>query len=536
MVEPVVSCARHVHDGKVRNIGKCDATTEVPVDPWNPDRHEDDEPDEVPLDPWGLDRPEGDELDEDAFRGVADDQSDLEDRWGTIEVRNEGHELVLIRTERRNPEPLEMLRFDRVAKLLRIFPKVSRSGQFEDQFVRIVELQLEAPEWDPNYHSVEGERFGLLHVVGLPAAFSATYEFGLGIKRVYRDFVDEIEKHSRCSIVRFTYTGKEGLADDGKTFWVSMQRFERYCAAVDRSQGRGHTAVRRVIDAERHNAVADLFGLDKVDVKYGRNEVIRALTEEVSTGYVMDAADRATLVNELARAAPKVAREEPEQFGQLRADIELVSLDVLIDRFEKGLNGGRSADEGHWQDFFNTNRFALQQLFAMPIVVARTQAHVQAADVDGRGSRISDFLCANTVTRSAIVVEIKTPATELVAREPYRGKGTAAVYPLHRSLSGAVAQAQSQMAAIPRSLAARLADTPDLNIDAWNDVRGAVIAGRVSALTNEQRDSFVRFRAGLSTVIILGYDEVLERLKTLLAVLKAPPSSEGNVALAGDTS
>ncbi|GAA4706908.1 hypothetical protein GCM10025781_26960 [Kocuria gwangalliensis] len=486
---------------------------------------------------WTLDPLEEGEPDHDETGFEAYDDAELDDRFGSIEVRDEGNELVLTRTGRSSKlESTEMLRFDRVEKLLRVFPKVNRSGQFEDQFDRIIELQVEAPAWDPHLHSAVSERYDLLHAVGLPAGFAATYEYGLGIKRDYRDFVGGIEKHSSCTILRFTNTGREGLDAEGETFWVSLQRFGRYCDAVERNRGRGRTAVRRVNDAECHNAVADLFELGQVEPRYGKNQVIRALTEEVSTGYVVDAADRVVLVDEVERTAPEVAREAPERFARLRTDIELVSLEVLIEQFEEGLKGPHNNDESYWQSFFGTNRFALQQLFSMPIVVACAQAHVQAADVSGRGARITDFLCANTVTHSAVVVEIKAPATALMAKTSYRGKGTAEVYPPDTSLSGSIAQVQSQMAAVSQDLARRLDRSPELKIDAWNDVRGAVIAGRLFNLTDEQRESFLRYRAGLTTVTVLGYDEVLERLKALLTVLKSPPDLDGDTMAGADKS
>lgn len=214
---------------------------------------------------------------------------------------------------------------------------------------------------------------------------------------------------------------------------------------------------------------------------------------------------------------------------RLRQDIELVSLDTLIEKFERDLDGPHARDEDHWQEFFNANRFALQLIFSTPVVVARQHATVQAGDIDGRGTRITDFLCANAVTRTVVIVEIKTPAASLMSSRPYRGNGTdTAVYSPHADLIGPVAQLQSQMASVPRSLASRL--TPDLELDPWNDARGAVISGRLSSLNNEQRESFLRYRAGLSTTIVLGYDEVLEHLKALRAMLASPPEIDDDVS------
>ena len=463
------------------------------------------------------------EWDTEYEEGPEDDfETELEDRVGSVDEERDGNELVLFWSRRGEHARTEMLRFNPNTKLLRIFPKVRQSATFQEQFHQLTELQLEAPDWLPAHHSEEGERYSLLHVVGLPRGFAATYEFGLGIMRDYRGLLEEIEERTPCTAVRFVSSGDEG--PEGIVFRLALARFEEYRATVDRNRGRGRAAVRRVIEAACHNAVADLFNIDPVEPKYGTNPIIRAITEEVATGFVMDAASRVTLVDQLVQEAPKVAQETPKRFGQLRGDIELVSLEVLIEQFEKGLTGVAARKEDHWQTFFATNPFALQQVFAAPILVIRGQVHVRGTDALGQGSRIADFLCVNAVTRSVVVVEIKNPATTLMAAQAYRGSGSAEVYPAHRHLSGAVSQVQAQMESVPRDLR----DNPQLGlIDKWH-VHGAVIAGKVSGLSPEQRASFLRYREGLTGVTVLGYDEVCERLKYLHAMLKSPPQAAGD--------
>ena len=451
------------------------------------------------------------------------EENDLEDRLGRVDQQTIGDELVLTRVPGSDlDKAFEVLRFDRVQRLLRIFPKSTEHGALVPQFERVAEIQIESPGWNFSNHSAEhGQQF-LLYARGLPKGFSAIYEFGLGINREYRDLVDGIEARTTCSVVRFITNGPEGLDPTGTVFRVSLTRFADYRAAVDLSRGRGRTATRRVIDADAHNAIADLFGLQAVGPKYTRNPVIRAITEEAATGHVTNTADRALLADEMTIAAPTIGREAPERLMRLREDLELVSLDTLIDQFKRDLEGPHSRDEDHWQTFFNNNHFALQLVFSTPIVVERQHATVKAGDIDGRGTRITDFLCANTITRTIVIVEIKTPGAPLVSASPYRGKGTdAAVYSPHSDLVGPVAQLQSQMASVPRSLAPRL--TPDLELDPWNDPRGAVITGQISSLSGNQRESFLRYRAGLSTVTVLGYDEVLERLEALRSMLSSPP-------------
>lgn len=452
----------------------------------------------------------------------------LGDRLGSIDERYEGNDLVFVRRGRGNiSNGVELLRFDTTTQLLRIFPRAWRANEYGPQFRQIVELQIEDFDLDPDSHSGYSNQFGLAMLNGLPKGFGSVYEYGLGIRPEYRGLLHSIEEHADCTVVRFVGAGGDE-GQKGATYTITLSRFEEYRQMVDRNKRRGQTAVGRVIDAERHNAVADLFGLETVEPKYAKNSIINALTEEVARGHVMTATDRAELVDEVRVQAYRVARESPERWGQLREDVELASLELLIERFEQGLVGPAASDESHWQRFFRDNPFALQQVFGVPVVQKRELAHVRGGDVGGQGARIADFLCMNTVTRTALVVEIKTPAAPLMEPQAYRGRGESAVHaPHHGHLAGAVAQVQSQVAAVPQDLAHRLYRTPDLrDLDPWH-TSGAVIAGRVGHLTPEQHESFLRYREGLAGVTVLGFDEVCERLKGLLELLRGTPHSTG---------
>lgn len=456
----------------------------------------------------------------DAIFGLDEEFSD---RSGSVTTQLDRDEVVLTwKPAGKKSKRVEMIRFDTRTRLVRIFPRSIKHDQLQHQFAQIRELWVAAADWDPSNHSEKSDRFDLFRVVGLPPGFNVFYAYGLGIHRHYKDFIKTIEANSAgYTIVSFTSDGTEGPSEDGRVFRVSLKRFEQYRAAVDRNKARGRVAADRVNEAECHNSLAEIVGLPTMEVKYGRNEIIRRLTEEVETGYVLNAADRDTLIDQVSAAAQSVALEAPQKFGQLRADIELVSLETLVDQFEHALAGPHAKKEAYWQSFFDTNRFALQQLFSMPIVTLATQAHLRGADLEGRGARIADFLCANTVTRTAVVVEIKTPGAPIMEPGSYRGSNESGVHALHKDLSGTIAQLQSQMAAIPQDLTPqRLGRTSEIDLDLWNDIRGAIIVGRLSSLSPSQHESFIRYRSALSTVTILGYDEVLERLRGLLEMLQ----------------
>ncbi len=435
------------------------------------------------------------------------------DRSGTVTYREEADEIKVLWTEKPDGEELEMLSFVLSDELLRIFPKSISSGILQPAFTQIKELQLEQSKWATYDRSQMNDRFGLLQANGLPRGFSGVYAFGIGIKRDFRGFVHLIEEHTACSVVRFVRAGREGVSDDGSTFTVTYDLFDEYRSVVKRNKGRGYQAVARVRIAQTHNVLASVLNVKPKEVKYGRNPVINAMTEEVEHGYVITASDRDLLVTKVAQEAKKVAVETPSTFFKLRSDIELVSLDTLIEKFETDLSGRFKNDEKHWQAFFEENPFALKQLFAMPLTIFQREAEVKSGNVSGTGRRVTDFLCLNPVTRVAMVIEVKSPATQLMQKGSYRGKEDATVFAVSSDLSGAIAQLQGQMISTQADLPARLKSKDE--IDVWGDVRGAIIAGKFDDLSEEQKSSFLRFRAGLTNITILTYDEVLARLKEL---------------------
>ncbi|MBO0610454.1 hypothetical protein [Myceligenerans salitolerans] len=59
------------------------------------------------------------------------------------------------------------------------------------------------------------------------------------------------------------------------------------------------------------------------------------MTQELTGDTTLDAEERGMLVEQMSVESRAAAVEEPKAFGKLRQGIELVSLDVLIDRFEE---------------------------------------------------------------------------------------------------------------------------------------------------------------------------------------------------------
>ncbi|TCC65692.1 DUF4263 domain-containing protein [Kribbella pittospori] len=310
-------------------------------------------------------------------------------------------------------------------------------------------------------------------------------------------------------------TRQQAVSDE--TSAATISRLAQRLTGMGRSQSMRATMAGN--SAESHNALADLVGAEPQNPLVGRHPIIRAMEGDLAGKPAMQPEERNLLLREAATQSRAAATEAPAELGKLRHDIQLVTLEVLIEQFAAGLKGGHRSDEGYWQEFFVLNTFALQQLFAAPVALYRPQLHVRSGDALGRGARIADFMLINSITRSAHLVEIKTPAARLLG-SPYRN-----IYPPNVELSGAVAQIQAQIESTRVELPTLIARTPELAPIENCVVRGAVLAGTAEPLNAEQAQSFMRYRDGLGTVNVITFDEVLARPQGLHRLLADPPDS-----------
>lgn len=419
----------------------------------------------------------------------------------------------------------ELARFDAQTSWLSIFPRASFQSGFEEQFDQIREIQLDTTtlSWSPDTAIVDNDN-GQLELDGLPKGFGRIFEYGLGLQRPYRGLIHAVEQNSDCSVVRFGAKEDEGATEN--VFCISLHRFNHFKQAVDLHVRRGATVVGRIKSALAHNELAEITGDPKVQPVLGRLGQIRAMTQAISDDTPLEPEERKALVSRLQAESKQIATEQPRALGTLRDDLELVTLDVLIENFTRALTGRAAVKESTWQRFFTENVFALKQIFAAPVAFVGEQMRVRSADAFGAGGQIADFVLISALTRSVILVEIKTPAASLTGKQKYRGTPSAEVYAPHSDLSGAIAQLQAQIQSARGDIVDILRRTPGVGEVDTNSVTGAVVSGTLKSLNQGQRDSFVRFRSGLHGVQVLTFDEILERLIDLREVLLTEKNGE----------
>lgn len=433
---------------------------------------------------------------------------------GRSEVYFEPSQNALDSVGHLSASPVKILEIDRRRNTLWIFPidTLPRPGGsfMEPKYdqIRSFEVPLdEAPNpEDLDEYAVED----LLDE--LPRGLTKDFQFGLGLPVPYRQIFSTIEKLTQCTHVEFSRSRATGV--DGGTFVLSLIDFEDLRLEFDRIVGRGNGAVRRVKAATAHNVFARVLGLPEQSPSRGTHPFSKVMTD-AAAGRLNDE-EREELIGAAVAASRALAETRPRAITQLRTDLDLITLDTLIEGFEANLTKHRP--ESFWQKFFVENPFALHLAFGFPVLRVQGQASVGGRTFAGAGDKLADFLVKNPMTNNVGVIEIKRPDSPLLRATPYRD----GVYGPHRELSGAITQTLDQKYQLEKSLIS-LKDASDVtDLESY-----AITCCLVAGMTPEgkaQSKSLELIRHNSKHVSVITYDELLRKLVQLRDFLRSGDS------------
>jgi hypothetical protein len=360
---------------------------------------------------------------------------------------------------------------------------------------------------------------GLLE--GLPNGFYKNWRHGLGVLWKYRVIVSAIEAAEPVHTVLFHGPIRGGQRRDllsPHVYAVSMGTYDELMRSVRGITSRHQRAARKEKLALCHNALMHRAQPDR----YPRQKVQLApdtLSEltNISRGAIqLTKRDQRAAVTLVRRNAQELAKAEPAEMLRLKCDIEVVSLLQLIEKCQSLISS--SAPERMWQGFFKSNPFVLTMAFHFPVFLISDQPYVGGKSFHGTDGKYGDFLVSAASTGSLALIEIKNPATKLVGK-PYRQ----GVYPASQDLSGAVAQVLVQRDTFKESFIFVGKELSHAGHSA-HALTCLVIAGTTPEL-QEEKEAFERYRHSLHGVIVVTFDELLERLRSLYSLMTAKPET-----------
>jgi hypothetical protein len=186
----------------------------------------------------------------------------------------------------------------------------------------------------------------------------------------------------------------------------------------------------------------------------------------------------------------------------------------LIRKWHANKDNENSNKEEFWQVIFNENPYILSQVFSAPVVFLQDRAYVGGMNIDGSKAKLVDFLFANQSSNDALLVEIKTPATRMLARTKYRN----GVYNPTKELSGSVLQVLNYRRELVRNYQ-NLTSGSKKKLDMFNPQCLVIIGNAQMELDNdEKRASFELYRTSMKDVEIVTFDELFKKAEILASL------------------
>jgi hypothetical protein len=430
----------------------------------------------------------------------------------------------IARARQRNTEIKEyrarILRISGQDHFLTIYP-VNTNPEYDD-FLKPKYKQITAITLDGFDGQAPDDVDSVLAILEeLPSGFVKDFNFGLGLQKDYRFIVDAVEELSTCGEIMIADGVSTGVDADASTiFCLATRDFDNARRSINRTTTRAQQAARSVKSAETYNLFSQSLGREPKPIKIGRHPITKLLTRAAQGEVDLDESAQEQLLKSISNHKETIARAKPAKLAKLHDDIELVTLGVLIGRFDDMLN--QRLKESEWQSFFNENPFILGMAFGYPIVKVKDQASIGGRKLSGAGEKITDFLVKNSLTNNTALFEIKTPQTPLLSSRSYRE----GVFTPTQELSGSINQALDQRYQFQKQIS-QIKDTSSIyDIESYA-VHSCLIIGKTPSDADQQK-SFEMFRRNSKEVQIVTFDELLEKLKQLHDFLGAKENYEGD--------
>jgi len=345
----------------------------------------------------------------------------------------------------------------------------------------------------------------------LPQGFVKDPAFGLGLIKETRPIITAIEE---IPGVEHLYISREVETKvDGKTYFLNSADYEELRLAFHRIAVRyqGESLQDRTLLAQNellHSVLPEQFARKERPYKPGT--IFKMFGGRSASTAKLRGKDRKGAIDVVTANAKEIESNDPKEFLQLQKDIELVSLDKLIEKYRLALD--RNRGEGEWQSLFELNPFILSMVFGYPVVLVSAGASVGGLTFLGNGEKIADFLMKSSSTNNAALVEIKKPGAKLLGQEYRSG-----VWMPSKDLAGAVVQVLDQRLKLVTNIAQLRHASRGLDIEA-NAVDCVVVIGRTPT-GGPEASSFELIRNQFKDVRVVTFDELLQKLILLRELL-----------------
>ena len=238
---------------------------------------------------------------------------------------------------------------------------------------------------------------------------------------------------------------------------------------------------------------------DKYGIKFGTNKFVLTPdnVEEVIEQLLQDSSN-----------LEKFKSLKREDLEKINVVTNISNLEFLLETWEKNKN---NASESFWQDVIKKDSWVLSQVFSTPVVLFRDEAYMGGKNIDNKGGSVTDFLLKNKLTDHVLIVEVKTPETDLLG-SAYRG-----THSISFQLSGGTNQILQQKDKLQKEFYTINGQSEEM-FDVINP-RCMLVVGNIGKLGKAEKDCFELFRRNSKDVEIITYDELFAKIQILKDLL-----------------
>nr|WP_206696258.1 Shedu immune nuclease family protein [Agrobacterium leguminum] len=356
----------------------------------------------------------------------------------------------------------------------------------------------------------------------LPKGFETNWRLGLGLLYEYRLICRSVASIPGVNtLVVHGQSGERDAIIRLPEYVLGIKRFHELRREITRTT----THFRREARLEKQRRVHKTLLQSADPVRFPppekkiKPDSISDLTKGGTVVAGLSKRDRRAAVRLVQGSVATLAKSEPQTLLALKSEIELVTLQQLIERFQEML--GKDLPEARWQEFLKSNPFILSMAFSAPAIMIQENAYVGGKQFYGGNGKFADFLMATASSGNLALVEIKKPHTDLLTKTAYRG---ADVFPPSQELSGAVYQVLDQQSQLHKNLLTFKDEIQRNDIHA-HSIQCIVIAGKTPELPH-LRKSFEIVRNSYANVTIITFDELCARLIEIQKALSPPVAKD----------
>lgn len=346
----------------------------------------------------------------------------------------------------------------------------------------------------------------------LPAGVRPTFKTGYGFTKEPSHLIYFLEK-SFPNINRLTVSKNKKTKIWKTAFTINAKELESLRKQLSTEYGNLREQKKCIINNYFVKLSPENFNLIKPAYKKGTFSNL--LNNKLNIIKNLSSEDKEILY-ELFKKLNFLKREDinTETIITTKKIVDSILIEEVILKFKKYLKSKRRNEE-KWQGFFRKNTWIFSQIFAYPTVLFEDKAYVGGNRIDNKNAKIADFLYQNKISKNVAIIEIKTPLSKLVKNKPYRGDD---VFEIEKELNGAINQVLNQKDNLEKDYH-RLRSESEKEFYSFNS-KCFVVIGKLTTLDKKQIKSFELFRNSYKDVEIITFDELYERIATLLKIFE----------------